>query len=89
MGRAIKKSGGVQFPKKANEAGNYTNKKGTSEGEVPAGASVIVKIDRAAQTLSKSHHILPRSGRSSGIHFHSSDSLSRTNLIFVCQLQAK
>lgn len=37
----------------------------------------------------KSHHISLQTERSSGIHFHSSDSLSCTNLIFVWQLQAK
>lgn len=43
----------------------------------------------AARRPGKSHHISPQTKRSSGIHFHSSDSLSCTNSIFVCQLQAK
>lgn len=69
-----------------------------SEGTDPAAAGLHVRGDvikmtewgcSAAQRPGKSHHISPQTKRSSGIHFHSSDSLSCTNLIFVCQLQAK
>lgn len=49
----------------------------------------VIEIMERSCSAAQSHHISLQTKRSSGIHFRSSDSLSCSNLIFVCQLQAK